>query len=174
MIRAEAGRTREVISALEQLNKKLNPKVPFTYTFSDLEYANLYKSEQVASKLANIFALLAILISCLGLFGLATFSAAQRTKEIGVRKVLGASVQNIAAMLSTNFLKPVSIAMLIAFPIAWYAMNGWLQEFAYKIDIEWWMFGIAGVATLAIALLTVGYQSIKSSLSNPVKSLRTE
>jgi ABC-type antimicrobial peptide transport system permease subunit len=174
LIRAKAGQTQAVIAELEKLNKQLNPKIPFTYQFSDLEYANLYRSEQVVSKLASIFAFLAIAISCLGLFGLATFSAAQRTKEIGVRKVLGASIPDIATMLSANFLKPVTIAMLIAFPVAWYAMDSWLQGFAYKIDIEWWMFAIAGFATVCVALFTVSYQSIKASFSNPVKSLRTE
>ena len=174
LIRTKAGKTKDAIAGLEKLYKEMNSKFPFTYQFSDQEYDNLYKSEQVVSKLANIFAFLAISISCLGLFGLATFSADQRTKEIGVRKVLGASVQNIATMLSANFLKPVTIAMLIAFPIAWVAMNGWLQSFAYKIDIEWWVFAVAGVTTVVIALLTVGYQSVKASLSNPVKSLRTE
>lgn len=174
LIRFSADKTKEVLASLEKLNRDINPKTPFTYRFSDLEYANLYKSEQVISKLSNIFAFLAIVISCLGLFGLATFTAAQRTKEIGVRKVLGASVSNIVAMLSTHFLKPVTLAMLIAFPAAWYVMNSWLDGFAYKIDIEWWMFGIAGLATIVIALLTVSYQSIRASLSNPVKSLRTE
>jgi len=108
------------------------------------------------------------------LFGLATFTAEQRTKEIGVRKVLGASIPNIVSLLSANFLKPVAIAMFIAFPVAWYVMNNWLQDFAYKIDIEWWMFAMAGLLTIAIALLTVSYQSIKAALSNPVKSMRTE
>jgi putative ABC transport system permease protein len=126
------------------------------------------------SKLSDFFAFLAIFISCLGLFGLATFTAEQRNKEIGVRKVLGASVTNIISLLSANFLKPVAIAMLIAFPVAWYAMNQWLLGFAYKIDIEWPMFAIAGLLTVGIALLTVSYQSIKAAMSNPVKSLRTE
>ena len=152
----------------------MNPKFPFTYQFSDLEFAHLYKSEQVVSKLSDYFAFLAILISCLGLFGLATFVAAQRTKEIGVRKVLGASVTDIVTMFSGNFLKLVGIAILVAFPIAWWAMNHWLQNFAYKINIEWWMFAVAGIVTIFIALLTVSYQSIKAALSNPVKSLRTE
>jgi ABC-type antimicrobial peptide transport system permease subunit len=174
LVRTRLGKTKEAIADLEKLCKKINSKIPFTYQFSDQEYDRLYRSEQVISKLANIFAFLAISISCLGLFGLATFTASQRTKEIGVRKVLGASASNIAGMLSANFLKPVTIAMLIAFPVAWYTMNNWLQAFAYKIAIEWWMFGIAAVATICIALLTVSYQSIKSSLSNPVKSLRTE
>jgi hypothetical protein len=174
LIRTEAGKTKDAIAGLERLYKTMNSKFPFTFQFSDQEYDKLYRSEDVVSKLANIFAFLAISISCLGLFGLATFTAAQRTKEIGVRKVLGASVPNIAAMLSTSFLKPVTIAMFIAFPIAGYAMNSWLESFAYKIDIEWWVFGLAGLATLIIALLTVSYQSIQASLSNPVKSLRTE
>ena len=174
LIRIQEGKTREVIAALENLNKLVNSKIPFTYQFSDLQYDNLYRSEQVVSKLSNIFAFLAIVISCLGLFGLATFSAAQRTKEIGVRKILGASIPNIATMLSVNFLKPVTIAMLIAFPIAWYVMDPWLQGFAYKIDIEWWMFAIGGLVTVCIALLTISYQSIRASLSNPVKSLRAE
>jgi hypothetical protein len=174
LIRTKAGETKQAIAALEKICKSLNPKFPFTYQFSDQEYDRLYRSEQVVSKLSNIFAFLAIFISCLGLFGLATFTAEQRTKEIGVRKVLGASVPNIVSLLSANFLKPVGIAMFIAFPIAWYVMNGWLQDFAYKIDIEWWMFAMAGLLTIAIALLTVSYQSIKAALGNPVKSMRTE
>jgi ABC-type antimicrobial peptide transport system permease subunit len=124
--------------------------------------------------LSDYFAFLAIFISCLGLFGLATFATGQRTKEIGVRKVLGASVPNILALLSGNFLKPVAIAILIAFPVAWYVMNNWLEDFAYKIIIEWWVFAIAGLITVGMALLTVSYQAIKAAIANPVKSLRTE
>lgn len=152
----------------------MNPGFPFTYQFSDQEYTKLYKSEQVVSTLSNYFALLAIFISCLGLFGLATFTAAQRTKEIGVRKVLGATVPGIVAMLSGHFLKLVVIAMLLAFPAAWYFMDKWLQGFAYVIDIEWWMFALAGISTVIIALLTVSYQSIRAALMNPVKSLKIE
>lgn len=174
LVRVQAGKTKEVLTQLEKICKELNPKFPFAYQFSDLEYARLYKSEQVVSKLSGFFAFLAIFISCLGLFGLATFTAAQRTKEIGVRKVLGASVAHIAGMLSGDFLKLVGIAFIIAFPVAWLMMNNWLQNFAYKINIEWWMFAVAGVATVCIALLTISYQSIKAALSNPVKSLRTE
>jgi putative ABC transport system permease protein len=174
LVRTRAGKTKEAIAGLEKICKALNPKFPFTYQFSDQEYAKLYRNEQVVSKLANYFAFLAIFISCLGLFGLATFTAEQRTKEIGVRKVLGASVPNIISLLSTNFLKPVAIAMVIAFPLAWYAMNYWLLDFAYKITIEWWMFAIAGLLTIGIALLTVSYQSIRAALSNPVNSLRAE
>ena len=126
------------------------------------------------SKLSNIFAVLAIFISCLGLFGLATFTAEQRTKEIGVRKVLGASSASIVKLLSSNFLKPIMLALLFAFPVAWYAMNKWLQHYAYKIEMKWWMFGLAGLLTICIALVTVSYQSIKTALVNPIKSLRSE
>ena len=174
LIRSRAGKAKDAIAGLQKICTALNPKFPFTYQFSDLEFAHLYKSEQVVSKLSDYFAFLAILISCLGLFGLATFVAAQRTKEIGVRKALGASVTDIVTMFSGNFLKLVGIAILVAFPVAWWAMNHWLQNFAYKITIEWWMFVVAGVVTIFIALLTVSYQSIKAALSNPVTSLRTE
>ncbi|GAB3423432.1 ABC transporter permease [Niabella aquatica] len=173
-VRIRAGKTKEAIASLQQICAELNPAFPFTYQFSDLEYAKLYVSESVISKLSNIFAFLAIFISCLGLFGLATFSAEQRTKEIGVRKVLGASSSNIAQLLSASFLKPVIVAFLIAFPAAWWAMSMWLQDYAYKIDINWGMFAIAGLLTVGIALITVSYQSIKAAITNPVKSLRTE
>ncbi|MFT3934812.1 MAG: ABC transporter permease [Chitinophagaceae bacterium] len=174
LIRVKPGQTKQTMAGLEQICKSLNPKVPFTFQFSDQEFTKLYKSEAMVSQLSNYFAFLAIFISCLGLFGLATFTAAQRTKEIGVRKVLGASVPDIVAMFSGDFLKLVFISMAIAFPVAWYVMNQWLQNFAYKIGIEWWMFAIAGIATVIIALITVSYQSIKAALSNPVNSLRSE
>lgn len=174
LVRIKAGKTQEAITALQKICKQVNPKFPFTYQFADLEYAKLYSNEGVISKLSNIFAFLAIFISCLGLFGLATFTAEQRTKEIGVRKVLGAPVSNIVALLSANFLQPIVIAFLIAFPLAWYAMNNWLQAYAYRIDIALWMFALAGLLTVCIALITVSYQSIKAAMANPVKSLRTE
>jgi len=174
LVRTKAGKTKDALAGLQKISKSVNPDFPFTYQFSDEEYTKLYNNEQIVSKLANYFAFLAIFISCLGLFGLATFTAEQRTKEIGVRKVLGASVANIVTELSLSFLKPVVIAWLIAFPIAWYAMHNWLQGFAYKIDIEWWMFALAGILTIGIALLTVSYQSIRSALVNPIKSMRTE
>ncbi len=174
LVRTAAGKTRETIAGLEKINKSLNPKFPFTYRFSDLEYMKLYKSEQVVSKLSNYFAFLAVFISCLGLLGLAMFTAEQRTKEIGVRKVLGASVPNIIALLSSYFIKLVLVAILIASPIAWYAMNKWLQGFAYKIDMSWWIFAFSGLLIIGVALLTVGYQSIKAAVANPVKALRSE
>jgi putative ABC transport system permease protein len=174
LIRMQGGKTRAAISGLEKLAKKINPKFPFTYRFSDQEFAKLYESEQLVSKLSNYFAFLGIFISCLGLFGLATFATAQRRKEIGVRKVLGASVTGIVFLLANDFLKVVALAMLVAFPAAWLVMNKWLQSFVYKIDIEWWMFALAGFVTFGIAMLTVSYQSIRSALANPIKSLRTE
>jgi putative ABC transport system permease protein len=174
LVRTEKAKTREALVGLEKTYKTLNPKFPFTYQFSDLEFAKLYKSEQLVSRLADYFAFLAIFISCLGLFGLATFAAGQRTKEISVRKVLGASVPNILALLSGNFLQPVVIAIMIACPVAWYAMNKWLEDFAYKITIEWWVFAVAGLITVGIALLTISYQAIKAAVANPIKSLRTE
>ena len=119
-------------------------------------------------------ALATIFIACLGLFGLATYSAEQRVKEIGVRKVLGASVVNLASLLSKDFLKLVLIANGIAFPIAWWATNKWLQEYAYRVDVKWWVFGLAGASAIVIALLTVSYQAVKAAITNPVKSLRTE
>ncbi|HTI90073.1 MAG TPA: ABC transporter permease [Puia sp.] len=174
LVRVQAGKTREAISGLEKLAKTVNPKFPFTYQFSDQEFAKLYQSEQLVSKLSNYFAFLGIFISCLGLFGLATFATAQRRKEIGVRKVLGASVTSISFLLANDFLKVVALAFLVAFPAAWLIMNNWLQNFVYRIDIEWWMFALAGFVTLGIAMLTVSYQSIRSALANPIKSLRTE
>ena len=159
---------------MEKIWNSLNPKFPFTSQFSDLEYMKLYMSEQVVSKLSDYFAFLAIFISCLGLLGLAAFTAEQRTKEIGVRKVLGASVPNIVALLSSYFIKLVLVAIVIATPVAWYAMNNWLQDFAYKIDIAWWIFILAGLIVAGIALITVSFQSIKAAIANPVKSLRTE
>lgn len=174
LVRMKAGNTKEVLSGLEKLCASINPKFPFTWQFSDNEFSKLYKSETIVSRLSNYFAFLAIFISCLGLFGLATFTAVQRTKEIGVRKVLGASVPKIVAMLSGSFIKLILIAMLIAFPVSWYFMNKWLENFAYKVHLGWVIFFIAGVVAVLIALLTVSYQAIKAAVANPVKSLRTE
>ena len=122
----------------------------------------------------GIFAGLTIFVACLGLFGLAKFTAAQRTKEIGIRKVLGASVAQVTGMLSKEFLVLVLVACVIAFPVAWWAMNNWLQDFAYRISISWWIFALAGVTIILIALITVSFQAIKAAIANPVKSLRTE
>ena len=174
LIRTQPGQTKQALASIASLCRSLNPNFPFTYSFVDAEYQKIYKSESVVGTLATIFSGLAIFIACLGLFGLATFTAEQRTKEIGVRKVLGASVPSIVALLSKDFLKLVLIAIVIASPIAWYAMNRWLQDFAYKIDIEWWVFALAGLLAVGIALLTVSFQSIRAALMNPVTSLRSE
>jgi putative ABC transport system permease protein len=174
IIRTEKGKTKEAIASMEKLYKQFNPGFPFKYYFTDDEIAKNYKSEHTVSKLSRYFAFLAIFISCLGLFGLVTFTAEQKTKEIGIRKVLGASVTGIVQMLSKDFLKLVLLAAVIAFPVAWWAMHRWLNDFAYRVDIGWWVFAVAGVTALLIALLTISFQSIKAAIANPVKSLRTE
>jgi predicted permease len=174
LIRTQPGQTKQALTSLEKLCKELNPDFPFSYSFADQEYQNMYKSEQMAGKLVSYFAILAIFIACLGLFGLASFSIQQRTKEIGVRKVLGATVPSIVGLLSNDFLKLVLIAILIASPVGWYAMNQWLQSYTYKIELSWWIFALAGLAAILVALLTVSFQSIKAALMNPVKSLRSE
>jgi putative ABC transport system permease protein len=133
-----------------------------------------YSAEQKTGTILNIFSVLIILVACLGLFGLVTYTAEQRTKEIGIRKVLGASVSQITQMLSKEFVKLVLIASLIAFPVAWWAMNKWLQSFAYRITVSWWIFVVAGLIALLIALVTVSFKAIKAAVANPVKSLRTE
>jgi putative ABC transport system permease protein len=140
----------------------------------DDAFAKMYKSEQRVSTIAGIFALLSILISCLGLFGLAAYTTERRTKEIGIRKVLGASVAGITGLLAKDFLKLVLISIVIASPVAWYFMQKWLSNFVYRINMQWWMFVLAGIAAIAIAFLTVSYQSIKAALMNPVRSLRKE
>ncbi|HVU53636.1 MAG TPA: ABC transporter permease [Puia sp.] len=174
LVRTEPGKARQVLDGLAALWKRMNPKFPFTYQFSDEEYDKLYKSELMAARLSNWFAGLAIAISCLGLLGLAMFTAEQRTKEIGIRKVLGASVGSVFRLLSGEFLTLVFLSLLIATPLAWLAMSQWLQDYAYHTNMSWWMFGLAGVAALAITFLTIGFQTMKAALSNPVKSLRSE
>ena len=153
---------------------KFNTGEPFTYTFMDDLYNKTYSAEQNTGTILNIFAMLTILVACLGLFGLVTYTAEQRTKEIGIRKVLGASVSQLTQMLSKDFLKLVFIACIIAFPLSWWAMNKWLQSFAYRINISWWIFLIAGMAAILIAIITISFQAIKASLADPVESLRSE
>ncbi|MVM38456.1 FtsX-like permease family protein [Spirosoma sp. HMF3257] len=174
IVRIQPGQTKQALTSLETLARQLNPKFPFRYRFADEAFQTLYRSETVVGSLANYFAFLAIFISCLGLFGLAAFTAEQRTKEIGVRKVLGASVLSVVALLSQDFIKLVLIAIVISSPIAWFGMSRWLQEYVYKIDISWWIFALAGLLAIGIALLTISFQSIKAALMNPVKSLRSE
>ena len=174
LIRTEAGQTKQALVQIEEVYKRFNPGFPFKYHFADQEFGNLYKAENVVSKLSGYFAFLAIFISSLGLFGLAAFTAEQRTKEIGVRKVLGASVANLVGMLSKDFVKLVAIAAIITFPVAWYFLTGWLEKYAYRIEIQWWYFVVTAIAALMIALVTVSFQAIKAALLNPVKTLKSE
>jgi putative ABC transport system permease protein len=174
LIRTKAGKTQEALKGLEGLCRSLNPKFPFAYTFADEEYRKLYKSETMVHGLANCFAGLAIFISCLGLLGLAMFTAEQRTKEFGIRKVLGAKVSTLFSLLSKDFLVLVLVAFLVASPLAAWAMHVWLQNYAYHIGLEWWVFLLAGALALLIALLTVSFQAIRVAIANPVKSLRTD
>jgi putative ABC transport system permease protein len=162
------------IKAVKKYWQQYNSNFPFEYNFLDDEYNNLYKSEQQTGTLFNIFACIAVFISCLGLFGLATYTAQVRIKEIGIRKVLGAGVINITTMLSKDFLMLVIIAITIASPIAWYFMNQWLQGYAYRVPLQWWIIVVAGLMAILIALATIGFQAIKAALANPVKSLRSE
>ena len=147
---------------------------PLAYSFLDERYNNTYKAEQKIGMILGIFAGLTIFVACLGLFGLARFTAEQRTKEIGIRKVLGSSVTGIVNLLSLDFLKLVFVAVIIASPIAWFIMNKWLQDFAYRINISWWIFFVAAFLAVLVTILTISYQAIKAAIANPVKSLRTE
>lgn len=174
LIRTEPGKTQIALEGLEKLHQKLNPEFPFSHQFADEEYAYLYKSEQVVQKLSGYFAFLAIFISCLGLLGLVLFTAEQRTKEIGIRKVLGASVSSLFRLLSKDFLVLIVFAFVIATPIAWWAMFKWLENFSYRAPVSWTVFAIAGISALVIALLTISFQAAKAAIANPIKSLRTE
>ena len=173
-VRFKSANFSPLVSAVEKEWKAVVPDQPFRYSFMDEDFNNLYQKEQRAGKIAIGFSVLAILIACLGLFGLVTYAAEQRTREIGIRKVLGASVANIVNMLSKDFLKLVFIAMAVAFPLAWWAMNKWLEDFAYRTGIDWKVFLLAGLCAVGIALVTVSFQAIKAALANPVKNLRTE
>ena len=173
-VRVRPGDLAENVSAIGALWKQFLPDSPFQYSFLDEDYQQLYENEQRMSTVFMIFAVLAIIIACLGLFGLAAYVAERRTKEIGIRKVLGASVPNIIAMLSKDFLVLVLVAALIAFPLAWWGMSNWLENFAYRTDLSWWIFVIAGLVMIAIALLIVASQAIKAAFTNPIEALRDE
>ncbi|MFC6103520.1 ABC transporter permease [Olivibacter domesticus] len=174
MVRTQAGKLKEALTALSTLTKNMNPDYPFEYHFADETYEEMYKSEQQVNLLVRYFGALAIIISCMGLFALVSFAAEQRTKEISIRKVVGASLINIVNLLSKDFLKLVLGAVFIAFPLAFWAVNKWLNSFEYKIDLGWEIFVLAGAISLLIALLTVSIQAIKAALANPVNSLRNE
>lgn len=173
-VKLNLGNPQQTIKAIEAKWQEFTADVPFEYSFLDEDLAAAYVSDQRLAKLFGIFTSLAIFVACLGLFGLVAFTAQQRTKEIGIRKVVGAGVTDIVRLLSIDFIKLVCIAIIIASPLAWYGMSRWLQDFAYRIDITWWMFALAGSFALVIALVTVSCQAIKAAVANPVKSLRTE
>ena len=174
LIKTKPGETREALASTAAVYKAIEPNLAFDWQFADEEYQKMYNSEMITAKLSVLFAGLAIGISCLGLFGLVLFAAEQRTREIGIRKVLGASLNQLLALFSVDFLKLVLLAFLIAGPLSWFAMHSWLANFAYRIPLSWWIFVLAGAGITAIALLTLSYQAIKAALANPVKSLRSE
>jgi len=174
LVRTQPGKTREALAGIERVFREMEPAFPFRYYFSDEEYQKLYNSEQTVGTLADGFSFLAVFISCLGVLGLTIFTAEQRRKEIGVRKVIGASVGDIVLLLSRDIVRLIVLASLIAGPLAWLAMNGWLRTYAYRVRVDWWVFAIAGVMALVIALLTISYQSVRAATANPVKGLRVE
>jgi len=174
IVKLEEGDFSNTLSQIEKKWKSVVPGQPFDYYFMEESFSDTYSTEKRLGSIFTIFSLLSILIACLGLFGLAAFNAEKRIKEIGVRKVLGASVGQIAYKLSVDFLKLVAIAIVIAVPLAWYAMNRWLEDFTYRIEISWWIFALAAFLAVLISILTVSFQSIKAAIVNPVKSLRTE
>jgi ABC-type antimicrobial peptide transport system permease subunit len=174
LVRTRPGRTREAVASMERVFRQLEPKFPFRYLFTDEEYQRLYNNEQTTGMLSTCFSLLAIIISCLGLLGLVIFATEQRRKEIGVRKVIGARVSDIVFLLSGEILRLVLLAALIASPLAWLAMQRWLDAFAYRAPLSWWIFLCAGAGAVLFALLTISVQTIKAALANPVKSLRTD
>jgi putative ABC transport system permease protein len=168
---------KNVASTIDNLKNTWKQRIahrPFEYHFLDEDYNALYKAEQKTAGVFTTFSSIAILLACLGLFALSAFELVKRSKEIGIRKVLGATMADLVKLLTTDFVRLVVLACFIAFPIAWYTSNKWLEDFTYRIDIQWWMFIVAGLVAIAIALLTIGFQSIKAALSNPVDSLRSE
>jgi putative ABC transport system permease protein len=173
-VRVESEHFQAFIGQTEKLWHEFVPDQPFHYSFLDANLAALYVAEKRAQHIFGIFALLAVFIACIGLLGLAAYMTQQRTKEIGIRKVLGASVVGITGLLAKDFLKLVLLGIFIASPIAWVLMDKWLADFAYRIELQWWMFLLAGVVAVAVAFLTVSFQSVRAALANPVKSLRSE
>lgn len=173
-VKISGGNTRSTIAGITSLWKNISPSQPLRYTFMDERFASMYDDVQRMGRIFTSFAMLAIIIACLGLFALAAFMAEQRSKEIGIRKVLGASVQSITRLLSFDFVKLVILSIIIASPIAWWAMTKWLQDFTYRAPISWWIFACAGIVAIGIALATVSYQSIKAAIANPIRALRSE
>lgn len=174
MVKTSVGNTKATIKVLEEICRQLNPAYPFSYGFLDQDLSNMYKGEQQMGTLFNIFAILAIFISCLGLYGLSAFMAEQRTREIGVRRVLGASVANVVYLLSSTFTRLILIAVVIAIPLAWIAVQYWLTTFAFRTEVSWMIFAFAALIALCIAWITISYESVKAAIANPIKNLRTE
>jgi putative ABC transport system permease protein len=174
LIRLRAANLQQTISRLGRIYTSIAPDYPFEYSFLDQRLDALYRTEAKQEALLRAFSLIAISIACLGLFGLASYTAVKRTKEIGVRKVLGSSVSNIVVLLSKDLLKPVLTGTLIAIPIGYWAMDNWLQGFAYRVHLQWWLFAMAAGVGLLIALLTVSTQAIKAALANPIDSLKVQ
>jgi len=174
MVKLKAGQEKQTITELKNLYARFNPGFPFDYQFLDVAYQKLYEAEERVSALSKYFAGIGILISCLGLFGLAAYASEQRLKEIGIRKVNGAQITEVMVLLNSDFIKWVALSFAIATPIAWYIMNRWLESFAYRTTLNWWIFALSGVLALEIALLTVSWQSWKAATRNPVDALRNE
>ena len=174
LARIKQENQQATLSGIANLYTKYNPGFPFTYNFLDEAYQKQYETETRTASLSGYFAVLAIIISCLGLFGMAAFTAQKRQKEIGIRKVIGASSAGITAMLSKDFLKLIGIALLIAFPVSWWMMNNWLESYAHRINITPTTFLLAGILVLTIAFIAISFQTIKAAITNPVRSLRSE
>jgi putative ABC transport system permease protein len=174
LVKLKPGNLQAGIAIVKNAYSKAAPAYPLEYKFLDQQFDELYQKDIRQQTILSVFAGLAIFVACLGLFGLASFTATKRFKEIGVRKVLGSSVQGIVALISKDLLKPVLIAMCIALPAGYWVMNKWLQNFAYKTTLSWWIFMLATLITFAIALITVSIKAVKAAIANPVKSLRTE
>jgi putative ABC transport system permease protein len=174
IVKMKAADAHSFLNNVKNQWDNYHASAPFSYSFLDQQFAKLYNAEERTGSIFTSFSVIAVIIACLGLFGLAAFMIKQRVREIGIRKVLGASTGSITVMLSIEFLKLIIIAALISFPITWYAMNKWLQDFAYRTTIHWWVFLLAGIIALVVAAITISFQSIKAALANPVKSLRSE
>jgi putative ABC transport system permease protein len=173
-VKIRGGRTDEAIAFIQSAWRDIFPDRPLEYQFLDDHFAEVYRADTQVSRIVSVLAGLAIFISCLGLFGLASYAAEKRVKEIGIRKVMGASVNSIVALLSRHFVRLVLLANLLAWPLAWLAMHRWLQDYAYRVSLSWWVFAIAGIAALCIALVTVSILAVKAAMNNPVESLRSE
>jgi putative ABC transport system permease protein len=173
-VRIDGARTNQAIDLIRATWNRLNPDHPLEYQFLDEHFRQVYRADQQVTTMVSVLAVLAILISCLGLFGLASYSAEKRIKEIGIRKVMGASVQSIVSLLSRHFVGLVLWSNLIAWPLAWFAIHRWLEDYAYRISISWWVFVLAAVLAMAIALVTVSILAFRAAVANPVDSLRVE